>query len=278
MVPASLLLHNSHVLSSGGVLSKDADTRERGKDRGSGAEAVGSCERVGEGQTQGEKALSSACGRVSGTSHVPNTWQPHLYPNPSMCCPRVLFAPLLRTRTLQDRNILQTGFPRVRVGYDVTHVPGLVRGTCNGRGFCRMSECSCAVVYAGPKCYERIPLPGPVSPLENASFLLTKPRALALSGRPAWGTGGARRKGPGGGLPQAHDAPRLPFPITHSLLRALPDDDHMGGRLYEHCALVVPGDRLRGLGLQEDIDSHDVVMRFDHAGTKREPWPSAWGG
>lgn len=131
-----------------------------------------------------------------------------------------------------------------------------------------MGHCSCAVAYAPPKCAERIPLPGPLSPLQQASFLLTRPRAMALSGRPAWGTRGDRRKGPEGGVPGARDGPRLPFPVTNSLLRALPEDDRLGGRLYEHCALVLPGDRLVGLGLQEDIDSHDVVMRFDNAGVK----------
>eukprot|EP00884_Botryococcus_braunii_P013149 jgi/Botrbrau1/21835/Bobra.0190s0049.1 len=162
---------------------------------------------------------------------------------------------------------------------DASHLPGFeegslalddhseCRGNCGQRGFCRAGTCRCAVAYAGRHCSDRIPLPGPLVPLAEGRFLLTRSRVATLLRGPEGVTAGSRKNG--ANVPvSTFSTAVLPFATTPSLIRALPKKDYLGSRLYDRCALVAPGDRLRGRGLQEEIDSHDLVMRFDAAGTK----------
>lgn len=145
---------------------------------------------------------------------------------------------------------------------------GASRGRCGQNGFCRAGICRCAIAFAGNHCSDRIPLPGPLIPLAQGHFLLTRSRVATLMGGPDRETAGSRKKGASNQLSAASREAGLPFPITPSLLQALPNKDYLGSRLYDRCALVAPGDRLRGRRLHEDIDSHDLVMRFDAATTK----------
>ncbi|KAK3236864.1 hypothetical protein CYMTET_53022 [Cymbomonas tetramitiformis] len=131
---------------------------------------------------------------------------------------------------------------------------------CGDRGVCRARKCLCVLAAAGAACEKPRELPEGLESHFNGSIIFNRARLRQLPAPYVLQYKCNPRKSGG-----SH---HFELPVSREMLRATPPVDSFEGRMYERCAVVGNSGLLRHYHFGAEIDSHDLVLRFNLAPTK----------
>ena len=166
------------------------------------------------------------------------------------------------------------------------------RVNCRPHGYCKSGKCFCVAAFEGQDCKSPKPLPSGLKTMFEGNFVLNQKHVIEKEGiqiktNPK---AGSFRKG------QTHtlfaplvDKDRSKYNqkfthgktkqienlrksvITPSLLSAMPKLDFLNATVFERCAIVGNSGLSNLYKGGEEIDAHDVVIRFNSAPTVIKP-------
>ena len=152
--------------------------------------------------------------------------------------------------------------------FDRNHFDGVVsgddesvcKGKCGRHGFCRSGKCVCVALYEGDWCERPVVLPRGLQVRFDEDFLLN-----AATLRPKIGEVITYKTNPKAGDGMTHT---LKMAVSEDMVNLLPDEDILGAKYFDTCAIVGSSGVLLSTMKGQEIDSHDAVIRFNKAPTK----------
>jgi len=130
---------------------------------------------------------------------------------------------------------------------------------CGGGGACFNGTCTCAAIRSGKRCQNLRVLPGFEMGYKGAYTL--NQELLAKNHGVRFPTD-----------PTDDPSPTAPFvhlPVTKELWTAQPKKDIFGGVIYKTCAVVGNSGLAQYYEHGEEIDQHDMIVRFNRAPTHK---------
>eukprot|EP00899_Mesostigma_viride_P026868 jgi/Mesvir1/7366/Mv19169-RA.1 len=138
---------------------------------------------------------------------------------------------------------------------------------CGRHGLCLDDRCLCAAFYTGPDCKRPYEFPPALRPPQMANLsavfeghlLMNQAKVRTLEAITVHLPG--KEDEEDGGF-------RTLAPVNAALLKALPDVDPLMSTFYRTCAIVGSSGVVLHYKNGRDIDTHDMVFRFNSAPTK----------